>query len=294
MQQYLGKTTITCLIILLSTSINAQYKKKHQFLEGFKVQPKVGFNMFYGDLVSTERTRYIFGVNAEKELNEYLNARFDLSMGSMKGSQQMSSGDVYAYFVNEFAQYNFGATFRPLDLAYGLFKQRRFNPYIIGQIGVIQWKAREFFGNAAHSNDYLAWRGIGYDPIDTNGDGYDDNFERNGTWGFAPTITGGFGCAVFVNSRISINAEWNGTYAFTDELDAHAEWTDNEGNVHQTAGNDFFYLGTIGVTYLFDDSQWRNSPKYNRKAYLRTKSLYKPSSKKHRRPSKRKSKRYKR
>lgn len=294
MQQYLEKTLLISLILLMCISLDAQYKKRNQFLEGFKVQPKVGFNMFYGDLVSKERTRYTYGVNAEKELNEYLNARFDLSLGSMKGTQENSPGNVYAHFTNQFIHYNLGATFRPMDLAYGLFKERRFNPYIIGQIGLMQWTAKEYYGAAAGDNANQAWRGVGYDPVDTNGDGKNDSFERNGKWGFAPTVSGGFGVSTFVSSRISISVEWIGTYAFTDELDAHANWTDGQGNIVETDGNDFFYIGTIGVTYLFDDSQWRNSPKYNRKAYLRTRSLYKPSSNKNKRPSKRRSKRYKR
>ncbi len=294
MRKNLKKAIIVYLTLLLSFSLNAQYRKRHQFLEGFKIQPKVGVNMFYGDLVSKKRTKYTFGVVAEKELTEYLNGRFDLTLGSMKGTQESAPGLIYAYFSNFFVQYNFGATFRPLDLAMGLFKERRFNPYVIGEIGIIQWRAREWFGAASGFEDGSPWRGVGYTP---NADRTD--FDSDGSWGFAPNISGGLGCSVFINSRISLNAEWVGSYTFTDKLDVHDVWYNGlqpdmtyEYEV-QTAGNDFFYIGTIGATYLFGDSRWRNHPKYNRKAYIRTRSLYKPSKKKVKRPSRRKkTKRY--
>ncbi len=295
MRKNLKKAVLVYLTLLLTLSLNAQYRKRRQFLEGFKIQPKVGVNMFYGDLVSKQRTKYTFGVVAEKELTEYLNGRFDLTMGSMKGTQESAPGYEYAYFTNAFAQYNFGATFRPLDLAYGLFKERRVSPYIIGEIGIIQWKAREWFGDASGFAPGTPWRGVGFTP---NADRTD--FDNDGSWGFAPNFSGGFGCSVFLNSRLSINAEWIATYAFTDKLDVHDEWYAglrpdmSYDYTVQTDGNDFFYVGTIGVTYLFDDSRWRNHPKYNRKAYLRTKSLYKPSKKKIKRPSRGRTKRYRR
>ncbi|WP_143525207.1 hypothetical protein [Labilibacter marinus] len=274
----LDKTLIVCIILLISCSVSGQYRKKrNKFLEGLKIQPKAGVNMFYGDLVSQGRTNYTFGVAGEKELLPYLNARIDLNYGSMKG-QQINPGvtEPYAYFKNSYIDASIGASFRPLDLFYGLFKQRLFNPYVIGQFGIVSYNADEWYG-----------------PEGLYGREGDGQFWRNKT-GISPNISLGGGLNYYINSHYSLTAEFIANKPFTDLLDAHEEWNDADGNIYPTDAGDFFYTATIGITYLFDDSQWKNSPKYNRKAYLRTRSLYKSNVKKYKRPSKRKSKRYKR
>ncbi len=278
MQQHLKKALLACMILLFSVSVSSQYRKKRrQFLEGLKIQPKVGINMFYGDLVSKARTNYMFGIAGEKELMPYLNARVDINAGSMKGTQTLpNSGRTYAYFENSFIQFNIGATFRPLDLAYGLFKQRYFNPYVIGELGMIQYNTDEFFGDAGEVPNTL-WREVS---------------------GISPGVSFGGGLNFYINSHISVTTEFVGTKVFSDKLDGHDVWYSGFGTdaakKNKTDAGDFFYAATIGVTYLFDDSQWRNSPKYNRKTYLRTRSLYKSKRKKFKRPSRRKTKRYKR
>lgn len=276
MQQFFIRAVLACMILLLSTSVSSQYRKKrNQFLEGFKIQPKAGVNMFYGDLVSKSRTNYVFGVVAEREYTSYLNARIDLNYGSMKGTQ-INEGNTlpYANFENTFIQLGLGATFRPLDYAYGLFKQRFFNPYIIGQLSLIQYNATEYNGPMNINPPGEIWR------------------ERSG---IAPGVSFGAGLNYYVSNRMSLTVEAIGTAVFGDELDAHKDWEDGAGNIHPTEGNDFFYVATVGASYLFDDSQWKNSPKYNRKAYLKTRSLFKSSSKKYKRPkSSSRSRRYKR
>ncbi len=275
MQQYLKKALFASIIIFISVSASGQYTKITKFLEGLKIQPKVGFNMFYGDLVSEARTNYTFGVASEKELTRYLNIRLDINYGSMKGTQTSTGSEFpYAYFDNTYIHFNAGITFRPLDLAFGLFKQRRFNPYIIGQAGLMPFSASEYYGASSGFEAGSLWRKAS---------------------GKAPTFSMGGGLSIYYSSRLSFTAEFVGTYAFNDQLDAHDEWYDALGETHVTAGNDFFYVATVGMTYLFDDSQWKNAPKYNRKAYLRTRSLYKnKSSGKYKRPKRRKTKRYKR
>ncbi|TLX72421.1 hypothetical protein E9993_17970 [Labilibacter sediminis] len=277
MQQYLKKALFASIILLLTTSVSSQYRqKRNKFFEGLKVQPKAGINMFYGDLVSESRTNYIFGVAAEKELMPYLNARVDINYGSMKGTQLLDGVELpYAYFNNNFIHFNAGASFRPLDLAYGLFKQRLFNPYVVGQFGMIQYNATEYYGGGGGEEPGSIWREVGE---------------------VAPTFSMGGGVNFYFTSHIAFSAEFIGTYAFSDRLDGHDVWYDSENNTIETDGNDFFYVATLGVTYLINDSQWKNSPKYNRKAYLRTRSLYKKgsNSKKYKRPSKRKTKRYRR
>ncbi len=279
MQQYLKKALFASILIYVTTSSYGQYYKRNKFLEGFKIQPKVGFNMFYGDLVSEKRTKYTIGIAAEKELSTYLNARADLSYGSMQGTQiNEIDGGTYATFDNSYIHFNIGATFRPFDLAYGLFKQRRVNPYIIGQIGIMPFSATEYWGNSGKGEEGTIWREVSE---------------------MAPTVSIGGGASIFLNSRVSINVEFIPSYSFNDRLDAHDVWYRGEitapktpENTVQTDGNDFFYVGTIGVSYLFDDSKWKNSPKYNRKAYLRTRSLYKVSKKKIKRPKRPKRRRY--
>ncbi len=231
--------------------------------------------MFYGDLVSESRTNYVFGVVAEREYTSYLNARIDLNYGSMKGTQ-INAGNTLAYasFENTFIQLGLGATFRPLDFAYGLFKQRFFNPYVIGQLSLIQYNATEYKGPLHTDPNGGIWR------------------ERSG---IAPGVSFGAGLNYYFSNRLSLTLEAVGTAVFGDELDAHKEWYGGDGEVHVTESDDFFYVATVGATYLFDDSQWKNSPKYNRKAYLKTRSLFKKSSKKYKRPKARsKSRRYKR
>jgi len=266
------------MILLFSVSVSSQYRKKRrQFLEGLKIQPKAGINMFFGDLVSEARTNYVFGVAGEKELMPYLNARVDINYGSMKGSQNLpDNGRTYAHFENTFIQFNIGATFRPIDLAYGLFKQRYFNPYVTGELGIIQYSANEYFGEAGEVPNTL-WRTAS---------------------GISPGVSIGGGLNFYINSHVSVTTELVATKALSDKLDGHDVWYSGYGTAaereEKTDAGDFFYAATIGITYLFDDSQWKNSPKYNRKAYLRTRSLYKSKAKSYKRPSKRKTKRYRR
>jgi hypothetical protein len=274
MQQYLKKAFFALIIFFITVSASSQYRKRNQFLEGFKIQPKAGINMFYGDLVSEARTNYTFGVAAEKELSTYWNARIDLNYGAMKGTQLgYSSDDTYAYFENTYIHFNAGATFRPLDAAYGLFKQRRFNPYIIGQLGLMQFSTTEYWGAASGNTEGSIWREVNE---------------------MAPTFSMGGGLNIYYSSQISISAEFIGTYVFNDRVDAHDVWYKGDGTEVETDDSDFFYVASIGITYLISDSKWKNSPKYNRKAYLRTQSLYKVGTKKYKRPSRRKTKSYRR
>ncbi len=256
MQQYLKKALFASLIILSSVSTFGQYNRKNPILEGISIQPKVGFNMFYGDLVSEKRTNYTLGVSAEKSLKQYLSARVDLNFGQMKGTQDYGNEDIaYAYFKNIYADFNIGCSFTPLDLAYGYFKERQFSPYIIGQVGLMYYSSKEFWGEASPEIPNTLWR----NPS-----------------GITPTVSVGGGVSYYLNSILRINAEFIGTYIFSDKVDGHDIWYEggSTGIPHQTDGNDFFYTGTIGVTYTINDINWKNNPKYNRKAYLQKRSKY--------------------
>jgi len=256
------------IIITLSFASEAQYKRKAVFWEGFTVSPMVGVNMFYGDLVDRSRTSYSGGVIAEREINTYLSYRFQLMGGKMKGEQSVQDV-VSADFTNMYIDAGFGVSFKPLDLIFGYYKQRPFNPYIFAQAGIIYYDATESFHE-------------GY-PIP-------DKPDRLAS-GISPIIAIGPGVSYWLTPRLSIKAELNGVYVFGDEVDGHKEWEDPDGIIYQTASNDYYYTITAGVSFLINDSKWKNSPKYNRKAYLKTRSTYKKGSTKKYKPPKRKKRR---
>ncbi len=281
MQQYLKKALIASFIIFFSVSAHSQYKKRNIFLDGVSVQPKIGVNMFYGDLVTKKRTNYTLGVSGEKEIRTYISGRVDLNFGSMKGTQLLPATDLtYAYFKNTYFHLNAGASFYPLNLAYGYFKQRLFNPYVIGQFGGMYFNTTEYWGNGSPYEEGTEWRSVN---------------------SITPTISGGVGLSYYINNRMRVSGEWIGSFIFSDKVDGHDVWYTEglTGTRHVTDGNDFFYAGTIGLIYIIQDNQWKNNPKYNRKAYLRKRSNYKlgGSSKKKRRKSssgRSRSKRYRR
>ncbi len=249
--------------VLLATFLpesHAQRRRKPRIWEGFSVTGRAGANHFYGDLVDNGKTNFTLGFTADKELNTFLTARASIMGGKMSGTQ-FTTGDIEnAWFDNIYTELNVGATFRPLNVLLGYFKQRTLNPYIIGQVGALYYNATKYWG--------------------VYGGNFNQEFGSiwNETSGITPTISGGLGLSVWVNSQWSVNIEAIGTVPFTDELDAHKEYELPSGGVVQTKANDFYYTTSIGITYLIDDSRWKNEPKYNRKAYLKTRSQYRSSS----------------
>ncbi|MBR8534887.1 hypothetical protein KDU71_04885 [Carboxylicivirga sediminis] len=259
---------IIVIAVLLATILPesyAQRRRKPKIWEGFSVTGRVGANHFFGDLVDDGRTHLSLGINADKELNTFLTARASIMGGKMSGTQfAYSAGNpdpnrIYAYFDNVYSELNVGATFRPLNVLLGYYKQRSFNPYVIGQVGMLYYSASEYYGNGSGQPDGSLWR------------------EKSG---ITASISGGLGISYWINSQWSVNIEGIGTFPTTDELDAHSEWTNGAGEIIKTASNDFYYTTSVGITYLIDDSRWKNEPKYNRKAYLKTRSQYRSSSKK--------------
>jgi len=251
------------VIFVLSISLpesNAQRRRKPQIWEGFSISGQAGANHFFGDLVDNGKTNVTLGVVAEKELTSFLSARASIMGGAMSGTQiSYTSDDPYAYFNNIYTEFNVGASFKPLNLLVGYFRQRSFNPYIIGQVGTIYYSASEYYGAGSGFEDGSLWR------------------EKSG---MTASISGGGGLSFWINSQWSVNVEAIGTFPTTDELDAHSQWTGGDGTIHQTDANDFYYTTTVGIRYLINDSKWKNEPKYNRKAYLKTRSQMRSSSKK--------------
>jgi len=241
----------------------AQRRRKSTLWDGVRLTPRAGVNIFYGDLVDQSKTSYSFGGVAEKELMPYLSARLQLMGGQMKGEQKYADTDLlYTYFKNYYADFMVGATFKPLDLALGYFKQRSFNPYIFAQFGLVYYNTDIWYGPA----------------------GFDPNTLRDQVSGISPAVSGGLGLSYWINSIMSANFEFTGALPFTDMVDGHKEWySGTPGNivkVNQTDAYDFYYTATVGVSFLLNDSKWKNEPKYNRKAYLKTRRVMTSSSKK--------------
>ncbi|WP_430809997.1 MULTISPECIES: hypothetical protein [unclassified Carboxylicivirga] len=203
------------------------------------------------------------GVTAEKELTTFLAARASLMGGKMSGTQFASDDTENAWFDNFYGEFNVGATFKPLNVLLGYFKQRTFNPYVIGQVGLIYYNATKYWG--------------------VYGQSFTPPFEYGSVWnessGITPSFSGGLGLSLWINSQWSVNVEAVGTVPFTDELDGHKEYEVPGGGIIQTESNDFYYTTSVGLTFLINDSRWKNEPKYNRKAYMKTRSHYRSSSK---------------
>jgi hypothetical protein len=251
---------ITALLLLVALSTEGQRRKAPRLWEGFRVIPKAGVNIFYGDLVDESRTKYSFGVAADKEIKPHLSLRAQIMGGAMKGTQMYGNSDqVYAYFDNSYFDFTVGASFRPLELMYGYFKQRSVSPYLFLQTGIVGFNATEYYGPMGLVPN-TKWRETGFK--------------------ISPVISGGLGASFRINSLWSVVGEFTGYLPFTDLMDGHEEWTSGSGTVYQTDDSDFYYTATLGVSYLIKDSKWRNHPKYNRKAYQKTRREYSSGTKK--------------
>ncbi len=254
---------LTLLVFVFINDTTAQRRRRPTLWDGVRLTPRAGVNMFYGDLVDQSRTSYSFGGTAEKELSPYFSARVQLMGGQMKGEQYHGvTNTLTSRFENTYGDFSFGVSFRPLDLALGYFKQRSFNPYILGQLGLVYYDAKNWYGPS----------------------GYIPNTFRHQVNGISPMMTGGFGLSYWMNSRISLSAEYLGSYVFDDLMDGHENWmyegADGNPVIVETKGNDFYYTASLGVSFLLNDSKWKNEPKYNRKAYLKTRRLMTSASRK--------------
>lgn len=261
----LNKGTILLLILGIMVVIPAEGQRRRRrfdFMQGTKLTPMAGVNVFYGDLVDKSRTSYSFGASFEREMNQIINARGHLTLGEMKGKQTLPNNNdlVYAYFKTPYVELGFGATARLMDWAFGYYKQRSFNPYAIGQIGINYFNAKEWYGN--NSGVYPSWHALA------------GQAKENTLWHSANTITPivslGGGLSYWVSPRISVRGELLANLPFTDMMDGHKEWDDDYGVIHKTDGPvDFYYTATVGLAITLKDSKWRNEPKYNRKAYVK-------------------------
>ncbi len=276
--RYQLRLSLLLISLLIVPFVNGQLRgrglDKYPLMRGFSVSPKVGFNLFYGDLVNERPVNLSFGISSEKELKEYLNARIDFKGGAMSGSQINPDNQLpFSTFKNTYMTFEIGVAFHPLPLFYGFFKQRMFKPYVVGQIGIIAYNATETFGSGnlyTHSDGTPVQEGEIWHT--TNG------------YQIAPIITLGGGLNYYINKQWSASLEFLFSAPATDMLDAHKEWdatgiiqTNNVTSVNdaistvKTAGAfDPFYTCTLSANYTFAESEFRNQFKYNRKSYIKT------------------------
>ena len=259
---------------------------KYPFLRGFSVSPKIGVNSFWGDLVDERPINLMFGLSSEKELKEYLNVRVDFKYGTMSGTQiNPSNGLPFSTFENSYYTAEAGVAFHPLPLFFGFFKQRKFKPYVVGQLGLIGYDAVETFGE-----------GNGYKYEDGTPAAEGDVWHSTYGYEMSTVFTLGGGLNYYINKKLSLSLEFLFSAPLTDMLDAHEAWeaggvinspsvpsnptTANTALVETDGTIDPYYTGTFSINYTFAESEFKNQFKYNRKAYLQTRKSMKVKNKK--------------
>lgn len=252
------------VVLLIGTSVEAQYRRGYRrnpfrIQDGLTITPRAGLNVFFGDLVDKSRASYSVGVTVDREMSKYLSARVQLMGGAMQGTQLYGDSDVpYATFDNFYGELTIGGTYRPLNQLMGYFKERTFQPYLLLQAGLVYYSATEYWGEAALK------------PDNSNPAG---SVWREAS-GIAPIAGFGGGASIWITPNISANMQVDGNMVFGDQMDAHDEWYGSTGKVYTTDPYDFYYNVTVGVTYLINDSKWRNEPRYNRRTYQKTRKFF--------------------
>ena len=200
---------ITLVVLLISTSSFSQVRRGYRrnpfiFQDGLSITPRVGLNMFFGDLVDKSRTSYSVGVTVDREMSKLLSARFQLMGGAMKGTQINYSGNnTYAYFDNIYVEGTIGGTYRPLNHILGYYKERTAQPYVLLQGGVVYYDATEYWGPASSQPEGTVWREAA---------------------GIAPLIGIGGGTSIWITPNLTANLEINGNLVFSDKMDVHDVW----------------------------------------------------------------------
>lgn len=250
---------ITLVVLLISTSAFAQTRRGYRrnpfkLQDGLSITPRAGLNMFYGDLVDKSRASYSIGVTVDREMSQYLSARVQLMGGAMQGTQLFGDTKIpYATFDNFYIEGTIGGTYRPLNQLLGYFKERTFQPYLLAQTGLVYYNATEYWGEAGTGEAGSVWRKASE---------------------VAPLVGIGGGTSIWFTPNLSGNFEVNGNLVFSDKMDVHDVWYGGTGKVYETDPYDFYYTFTVGVTYLINDSKWRNEPRYNRKTYQKTRKFF--------------------
>jgi len=258
------------LIIFVNFSVYSQYRRNTapKFSDGLSIAGKGGINMFYGDLVDNSRSSYSFGVSLDKEIHKLFSVRTQIMAGKMKGVQMSQMpGEThlpFASFKNFYAEFTVGGTYSILNHALGYYRERVVQPYVLLQLGAIYYDATEYW----EQKKYIEW--------------YGTNFWRDAS-GISPVASIGGGAVFWIlHPRLKATLEFYGTYVLGDKVDAHDVWwmIPHEDIIYKTSHNDFYYIGTLGVSFLFNASKFKNDFKYNRKTYNRNRKYLSQKSKK--------------
>ncbi len=250
---------LTLLVLLISSPGYAQLRSGYRrnpfrIMDGLSITPKVGLNMFFGDLVDKSRSSYSVGVTIDREMSKFFSARGSLMGGTMKGTQLFGDTNIpYANFENFYIEGTIGGTYKPLNQLIGYYKERTLQPYLLLQLGLVYYNATEYWGEASLNTPGSVWREASE---------------------VAPIFGLGTGTSIWITPNISANLEIDGNLVFSDKMDGHDVWYGNTGKVYTTDPYDFYYTFTAGVSYLFNDSKWRNDPQFNRKTYQKTRKFF--------------------
>ena len=256
---YTNKKYILFLVVfLLSAVCLSQYKPPLMFGDGLSFTAKGGVNLFYGDLVDKSRNSYSFGVTMDREMHEFFTLRTQIMLGQMKGTQ-IQKDNPYVHFKNFYMEWTVGGTYNILNHAIGYYRERRFQPYALAHLGLVYYDAKEYWDETGF-NQYI----------------------ENDLWrtasGVAPILGLGGGTSIWISPRFKATAEFYGNFVFSDELDAHKDWYNLSqgipGPIHETENKDFYYIATVGITYLLNDSRFRNNVTNNRRSYDRLRKYY--------------------
>lgn len=246
---------------LFANPVNSQRRRKtSRVWEGVTINPKLGPNIFMGDLVDKSNWRITTGCSVEKEVMNWMSLRGEMQGGIFAGTQN----DILS-FDTKYFDFTVGATVFPLDLISGYYNARLISPYISVTGGVIMFAAKESGSDASWANTKTGFT-------------------------TAPLVCGILGARYRINKHFGVNLEINGHIPFSDDLDGHTGWSpdkhpgeDGKYAVWNDGKNDFYYTVMAGMTYKIQETQWRISSVYNRKVYLKNRKAYKKNAKRQRR-----------
>ncbi len=236
----MNKVTTTAglllLFIIITQTVTAQTSKWQLGVNG-------GVFIYQGDLTPTSIGSYatpspVFGVNVSWVLNSYFSVRANLAVGKLRGDDAAYSDPAWRRQRN----FNFSTPVTELSglMVWNLFGNNsnelgmRLSPYVFGGAGISWLNIRrdysrlnpDLFGTSSKER-----QGIITDSAKT-------------LPGTIPVIPLGLGVQYYISPKISLTAETNFRYTFTDYLDGFSY----SANPNQ---RDFYHSHTIGILFRF-------------------------------------------
>lgn len=300
----LGKITYATLALIISmlvvglNEVSAQYYRRnsYRFTDGLSVSFQFGPSIYAGDmgysfpffngkddffggeigndeLEIATAVDLTYGIGLEKEILEYLNVRLQFNSGNLRGDRRKIGQDVNYRFRSTFYEASLGGVIDINNLISGYYSYRVVNFYAVIAPTFLLWNSG-LDGNPEFSLEAKNQSGNWQEVWNRASDGFTGGID----YGFV--IKGGGGIKVRIDDKWSLMAEYTGNFAFSDNLDHYAKKSSGE----DTDGNDFYYVGQVGLSYKLGPTTFRSKSKYNRKSYAhRYKKLrYKGRSKRRR------------